>query len=96
MKYFAILLLPLLIACGNSQIVYPNMIKSGASDQQRKTDALQCKMQAADFQSKMQGSGSPSFAAVGAIRHKKERNQAIDAANEFYIECMEERGYGKN
>jgi len=87
-----ILIIMLLLTSCNSYMTYPVMVKDGASEQQRKTDALQCKMQAADFKSKMLG-GSPSFGAVGMIRHKKEVNAATDAANEFYVECMNERGY---
>lgn len=92
MKKIGLIIIMLLLTACNSHMAYPVMAKDSASDQQRKTDALQCKMLTADFKSKMLTT-SPSFGAVGMIRHKKEVNEATEAANQFYIDCMEERGY---
>ena len=59
----------------------------------RKTDALDCKMKAADFKSKLSSGGAPSFGPIGMAKHKKEMNEATEEANKFYVECMEEKGY---
>ena len=76
------------------------MVKDGVTEHQRKTDAFECKAIAADFRSKMAtGAGGSAGAIVGgkgvigpgpAI---KTLNKATEAANEYYIECMDLRGY---
>jgi hypothetical protein len=81
-----------LTAC-HTQMIYPVMIKAGATDQQLKTDALDCKMKAADFKSKLISGGAPSFGPFGMAKHKKEMNEATEEANKVYVECMEEKGY---
>jgi hypothetical protein len=72
------------------------MKKDGASDQQRRTDTLECKRQAIDYKSKASGGiGGPVFpVAPMMMKHRRDLYEATQAANEFYIECMEERGYG--
>ena len=95
MKSFIIIFaLCFLVSCSN-QLTYPVMKKDGASDQQRRTDTLECKRQAIDYKSKASGGlGGPVFPFPPMmIRHKKELYEATQAANEFYIECMEEKGY---
>ncbi|MFZ2395320.1 MAG: hypothetical protein WAW09_03445 [Smithella sp.] len=94
MKIF-LLLMVFLVSCSN-QLTYPAMKKYGASDQQRRTDTLECKRQAIDYKSKAAaGIGGPVFPFPPMmIRQKKELYEATEAANQFYIECMEERGYG--
>jgi hypothetical protein len=74
-------------------MVYPPMVKDLATEQQRKTDALECKMKASEFKNNMASGGSPSFGPYGMASHKKELNSATEAANEFYVQCMEVRGY---
>ncbi|NLD81000.1 MAG: hypothetical protein GX642_07545 [Smithella sp.] len=86
------ILLLSITAC-HTQMIYPVMIKAGATDQQLKTDALDCKMKAADFKSKLSSGGAPSFGPIGMAKHKKEMNEATEEANKFYVECMEEKGY---
>lgn len=81
-----------LMAC-HVQMVYPTMFKDGASEQQIKKDAFECKTMAADFRSKLTTGGSPSFGPPGLAGHKRRLNDATAAANEYYIECMELRGY---
>ena len=50
-------------------------------------------MKAADFKSKLISGGASSFGPIGMAKHKKEMNEATEEANEFYVECMEEKGY---
>lgn len=76
-----------------AHMVYPPMTKDGVNDYQIRKDAFECKTMAADFRSKHTGSGSPSFGIPGVAQHRKQENAAIEAANEYYIECMELRGY---
>jgi hypothetical protein len=88
-----LLICALLLTSCATQMVYPYMVKDGATEQQRKTDAFECKTLAADFKSKQLGGGAPSFGVYGMAGHKKQVNEANDAANEYYVECMEVRGY---
>jgi len=69
------------------------MVKDGATEHQRKTDVFECKAIAADFRSKHMGPGHPSFGLPGVAAHKRQLNDATEAANEYYIECMDLRGY---
>lgn len=81
-----------LVSCFK-QMVYPAMSMNGASEQQRKKDSFECKTLAIDFKNKYMGEGAPSFGVYGLAGHKSRSNTATDAANEYYIECMEVRGY---
>lgn len=81
-----------LISC-RTHMEYPAMIKDGVSEQQRKTDVFECKAIAADFKSKNMSGGSPSFGPFGMAKHKRQLNDATEAANQYYIECMDLRGY---
>ena len=71
-----------LISC-STVMEFPNMRKDGATEQQRKTDSFECKSIAADFRNKY----------MGAAIHKKVIWEATEAANAYYIECMDLRGY---
>lgn len=93
MKIIVLLICVLSLTACHVQMLYPPMAKDGASEQQRKTDAFECKTLSADFKSKHLGGGSPSFGVFGLAGHKRQLNDATAAANEYYIECMELRGH---
>jgi len=92
-KIGILIIFSLLLASCFTQMVYPPMVKDGASEQKRKTDSFECKTLAIDFKNKHMGGGAPSFGVYGLAGHKSRSNSATDAANEYYIECMEVRGY---
>ena len=90
----AVLLAATILTSCSKQMIYPAMVKDGTTEQQKKTDAFECKTMAVDFKNKYEGGGAPSFGMYGMAGHKRRSNDATDAANDYYIECMELRGYG--
>jgi hypothetical protein len=100
LKIGVLLIYVLLLMSCRTPMVYPLMVKDGATEHQRKTDAFECKAIAADFRSKMATGAGGSAGVISGGRGVigpgpaiKTLNIATEAANEYYIECMELRGY---
>lgn len=103
MNRLLILIISLSVLSGcTTKMVYPPMTKQGISDQQKKQDAYECKKEAVDLRSKLAvgpggsaGAMSGGFGVMGAPG-KRQVREATEQANDFYIECMELRGYRKD
>ena len=92
-KTYILIIFALLLSSCHKQMVYPVMSMDNVTEQQKRKDAFECKTIAVDFKSKYEGGGAPSFGPYGMAAQKRRSNDATDAANDYYVECMQVRGY---